>query len=254
MTSPPNRLVVLALLAVSIGLLIPGLFAPVLTIRGVLTREGIAQVAPMMLERGLSDETVAVLKSMMNPAIVGLMEARGMDLRKTIMDKLSPEITASLQKSVNEVQVYEQTRSIIGSVRQLYRVGSPVPATLILLFSVIVPFGKAALVAWAVFMADGARRRRTLVFVESIAKWSMADVFVVALFIAYLAAHATQTPPGSTAPPLVAFSAHFGAGFYWFAAYCLFSLASQQFTARLAASEASSGSPGHHLPAASSGD
>ena len=42
------------MLVVSIGLLIPGLFAPVLTIRGVLTREGIAQVAPMMLERGLT--------------------------------------------------------------------------------------------------------------------------------------------------------------------------------------------------------
>jgi paraquat-inducible protein A len=238
MTSHSSRPVVLALLAVSIGLLIPGLFAPVLTIRGVLTREGIAHVAPMMLERGLSDETVAALKSMMNPAIVALMEAQGINLRKTIMDRLSPEITASLQKSVNEVQVYEQTRSILGSVRQLYRVGSPVPATLILLFSVIVPLGKGALVAWATFMADGARRRRTLAFVETIAKWSMADVFVVALFIAYLAAQATQTPPGSAAaaPPLIAFTAHFRAGFYWFAAYCLFSLASQQFTARLAAS------------------
>lgn len=233
-----NRLVVLALLGISIGLLIPGLFAPVLTIRGVLTRDGIAHVAPMMLERGLSDETLAVLKSMMNPAIVGMMEATGIDLRKTIMDRLTPQITASLQKSVNEVTVYEQTRSIVGSVKQLYKVGSPVPATLILLFSVIVPLGKGALVAWAAFMADGTRRRRTLVFVESIAKWSMADVFVVALFIAYLAAQATQTPTGSSAaaPPLIAFTAHFGQGFYWFAAYCLFSLASQQFTARLAAS------------------
>jgi hypothetical protein len=233
-----NRLVVLALLAISIGLLIPGLFAPVLTIRGVLTRDGIAHVAPMMLERGLSDETLAVLKSMMNPAIVGMMEATGIDLRKTIMDRLTPQITASLQKSVSEVTVYEQTRSIIGSVKQLYKVGSPVPATLILLFSVIVPLGKGALVAWAAFMADGTRRRRTLAFVESIAKWSMADVFVVALFIAYLAAQATQTPTGSAAaaPPLIAFTAHFGQGFYWFAAYCLFSLASQQFTARLAAS------------------
>ena len=41
--APSNRLVVLALLAVSIALLIPGLFAPVLTIRGVLTRDGVAQ-------------------------------------------------------------------------------------------------------------------------------------------------------------------------------------------------------------------
>ena len=145
---------------------------------------------------------------------------------------------------MEEVQVYEQTRSIIGSVKQLYEVGSPVPATLILLFSVVIPFGKAALVAWAMFIADAARRRRTLGFVEAIAKWSMADVFVVALFIAYLAAHATQTQPGgaSAAPPLIAFSAHFRAGFYWFAAYCLFSLASQQYTRRLVTSSSPAGS------------
>ena len=138
------------MLVVSIGLLIPGLFAPVLTIRGVLTRDGIAQVAPMMLERGLTDETMNVLKSMMNPAVVALIEATGGDLRKSVLDKLTPQMTAALQKSVGEVEVYEQTRSILGSVRRLYEVGSPVPATLILLFSVIVPFGKAALVAWAV--------------------------------------------------------------------------------------------------------
>ena len=109
------------------------------------------------------------------------------------------------------------------------------PATLILLFSVVVPFVKTALVGWAMFAADEARRRRTLTFVEAIAKWSMADVFVVALFITYLAAQATQSTPAA-GPPLVAFNAEFGAGFYWFAAYCLFSLASQQFTARLARS------------------
>jgi hypothetical protein len=238
MTSRSDRLVVLTLLAVSIGLLIPGLFAPVLTIRGVLTRDGVAHVAPMMLERGLSDETIAVLKSMLNPAMLGLLQAGGVDLRKTIIDRLNPTITASLQQSVQEVQVYEQTRSIVGSVKQLYDVGSPVPATLILLFSVVIPFGKAALVAWAVFIAEAAQRRRTLGFVEAIAKWSMADVFVVALFIAYLAAHATQTQPGdaAAAPPLIAFTAQFRAGFYWFAAYCLFSLASQQYTRRLVTS------------------
>jgi hypothetical protein len=239
MTSQSNRAVVLTLLVVSMALLIPGLFAPVLSIRGVLTREGVAHVAPMMLERGLNDETIKTLKSMMNPNIVGFLEATGGDLRKIIIERLSPQITAALQTSVAEVEVYEQTRSILGSVRRLYEVGSPVPATLILLFSVIVPFGKAALVAWATFMANPAWRRRTLGFVESIAKWSMADVFVVALFIAYLAARASTTAPGDpgSPPPLISFSATFGAGFYWFAAYCLFSLASQQFTARAARAE-----------------
>jgi hypothetical protein len=124
-------------------------------------------------------------------------------------------------------------------------VGSQVPATLILLFSVIVPLTKAALVAWATFVADGGQRRRTLAFVEAIAKWSMADVFVVALFIAYLAAQASAAPtqgPGAAAP-LIAFTAHFGSGFYWFAAYCLFSLASQQYTFRVAAGQLPTSNP-----------
>jgi hypothetical protein len=221
------------LLVVSLVLLIPGLFAPVLIIRGVLTRDGIAQVAPMMLQKGLNDDTLAALKGMMNPTVIGLLEATGGDLRQMIIDKVTPSLTASLQQNVGEVEVFQQTRSIVSSVRRLYEVGSPVPATLILLFSVIVPFIKMVLVGWAVFVAP-ARRQQTLAFVETIAKWSMADVFVVALFITYLAAMASQSSLDA-GPPIVTFTAQFGAGFYWFAAYCLFSLASQQLTARVLA-------------------
>ena len=47
-------------------------------------------------------------------------------------------------------------------------------------------------------------------------------------------ASATPTEGPDAAPPLIAFTAHFGPGFYWFAAYCVFSLASQQATARMA--------------------
>jgi hypothetical protein len=228
-----TRRLVFVLLLVSIVLLIPGLFAPVLTIRGVLTRDGLAQVAPMMLEKGLNDDTLTALKAMINPTVVGLLEATGGDLRQMIIDKVTPSLSASLQQNVGEVEVFQQTRSIVSSVQRLYEVGSPVPATLILLFSVIVPFVKAVLVGWAMF-AGPETRRRTLAFVETIAKWSMADVFVVALFITYLAAMASQSTPIS-GPPIVAFTANFGPGFYWFAGYCLFSLASQQLTARVLA-------------------
>jgi uncharacterized paraquat-inducible protein A len=229
-----TRALVLAQLIVSILVLIPGLFLPVLTIRGVLTREGIAQVAPMLLERGLDDGTIAALKALMNPTVVGLIEATGGDVRQMIIDKLTPSLTAALTKNVEDVEVFEQTRSIVGSVRRLYEVGSPAPATLILLFSVMVPLAKTALVGWAVFAAAGEQRRRILSGVETIAKWSMADVFVVALFVTYLAAMASQSAPAA-GPPLVAFTAEFGPGFYWFATYCLFSLAAQQLTARVLA-------------------
>jgi paraquat-inducible protein A len=234
MTLAQNRLIVLGLVVLSIGLLIPGLFMPVLTIRGVLTREGVTHVAPTLLEKGINDETIGTLKGLINPQVLALLQFTGGDLRKMLIEKLSPQLTAALAKAADDVEVYYQTRSIISAVRNLYDVGSPTPATLILLFSVIVPFTKAALVSAAVFMRDAARRQRVVNFVEAIAKWSMADVFVVAIFIAYLAAQATQTTAGSSAPALVKFDASFGAGFYWFAAYCLFSLASQQYTARVA--------------------
>jgi hypothetical protein len=234
MTLAQNRLIVLGLVALSIGLLIPGLLMPVLTIRGVLTREGVTHVAPTLLEKGINDETINTLKGLINPQVLALLQFTGGDLRKMLIEKLSPQLTAALAKAADDVEVYYQTRSIVSAVRNLYDVGSPTPATLILLFSVIVPFTKAALVSAAVFMRDVARRQRVVNFVEVIAKWSMADVFVVAIFIAYLAAEATQTSSGSSAPALVEFDASFGAGFYWFATYCLFSLASQQYTARVA--------------------
>lgn len=235
-----SRKVALGLILASMVLLLPGLVLPVLTIRGVLTRDGVAHVAPVMLEHGLNDDTVKTLKSLMNPAMVGMIEALGGDVRKMLIDKLTPELTRALQQA-EEVEVYTQTRSILGAVRQLYRVGSPIPATLILIFSVVVPFGKAGLVAWAVSMRSASARLRTVRFVELIAKWSMADVFVVAVIIAYLAAQASQANPGSAAPALIAFTAHFGPGFYWFAAYCLFSLASQQWTSRATLAAAGSG-------------
>jgi hypothetical protein len=230
------RTVTFVLLVISIGLLLPGIFAPVLTIRGVLTKEGVAYVAPLMLERGLNEDTMATLKSLINPQMVSMMQALGGDLRQMIIDRLGPQLSTALQQDVGDIEVYQQTRSIMGAVRQLYDVGSPFPATLILLFSVVVPLTKAALVGTAVYMRNAAARMRTLHFVETIAKWSMADVFAVALLIVFLAAQATQQPPAASAsaPPLLAFTAHFGSGFYWFAAYCLFSLASQQYTARLA--------------------
>ena len=232
--SARRRFTDVVLLVASIALLLPGLFLPVLTIRGVLTRDGIAGMAPRILENGLDDATVNTLTSMMNPTVLALAQALGGNVRKVIIERLSPQITAALQSRMMDVEVYYQTRSIVGSVRNLYEVGSPVPATLILLFSVIVPVTKATLVAWASLWASPERRHRTLRFVVAVAKWSMAGVFVVALFIAYLAAQATQAPPGDPgAGSLVVIPARFGAGFYWFAAYCLFSLASQQYTMRV---------------------
>ena len=219
-------------LVVALGLLIPGLFTPVITIRGQLEPEGMATLAPQLLEQGVSTNTIKSLKPLLNPTLLPLLEQDEGGVKKLLVAKLSSEVVAQF-KTGAKIEVYKQTRSILGSVQHLYEVRSHVAATLILLFSVIVPLAKLSLGVWAIFHHDPARRQRTLYFVEMIAKWSMADVFAVALFIAYLAATASQTPTGPEFPPaIVSFAATFGPGFYWFAAYCLCSLAAQQATAR----------------------
>jgi hypothetical protein len=229
---PRRRWFAMAGLGISTAILLPGLILPVISLRGTLDPEGVATLTPQLLEQGLSDEAVAALRPMLNPVLVPVLDNMPGGLKGALVGQLGNQLATQLAAGP-EIEVYQQTRSIVGSVRHLYRVGSPVAATLILLFSVVVPFTKASLVMWAIRRDHAGRRRRTLRFVELIAKWSMADVFAMALIIAYLAARASQTPPGPgfVAQP-VSFTATFGAGFYWFTAYCLVSLGTQQATAR----------------------
>ena len=223
-------------LVLSVLVLLPGLFLPVITVRGTLSPEGLASLAPQLLEEGLSDDAVKALRPLLNPMLLPLMDMQPGGLRGALAGNLGKQLGEQL-KDAPAIEVYHQTRSIVGSVRHLYEVGSWVAASLILLFSVVVPFTKAVMAVWAVQHREAAVRRRTLKLVEAIAKWSMADVFAVALFITYLAAQASQGPLAPRSPaPILTFRADFGPGFYWFAAYCVFSLAVQQGLSRWASS------------------
>jgi hypothetical protein len=97
MQSTTSRVGVVALVAASMALLLPGIFLPVLTIRGVITPEGIAQMTPVVLEKGLDDKTVETLKGMMNPTVVALVQATGGDLRTMIIRQLGPRLAEALR-------------------------------------------------------------------------------------------------------------------------------------------------------------
>ena len=219
-------------LVLSMLVLLPGLFLPVITVRGTLSPEGLAALTPQLLEQGLTDDGVKALRPLINPAMLPLMDMSPGGLKGALVGNLGKQLAAQLQGAA-PIEVYHQTRSIVGSVQHLYAVGSYVAATLILLFSVVVPLVKASVAVWAVRHHDETVQRRTLSWVEAIAKWSMADVFAVALFITYLAAQASQIPVDPNGPPpIVTFQADFGPGFYWFPPYCVFSLGVQQGTSR----------------------
>jgi uncharacterized paraquat-inducible protein A len=113
--------------------------------------------------------------------------------------------------------VFNDTRSIFQTLSNLVESKNYVVAGLIFLFSVLVPFFKGVLLL-LVFTIKHEIRRYTIVrFVKNISKWAMADVFVVGVFVAFLSAKATKNMDASIEP-----------GFYFFAAYCLFSLLALQ--------------------------
>ncbi len=114
---------------------------------------------------------------------------------------------------VGEVTLYESTQSILKTIETLYTNNNQLVAILILLFSVIVPIIKAILLLVVLFLKKLGSRKKLFNFVHLIGKWSMADVFVVGVFLAFLA---TKSNDG--------FHAEIHAGFYYFLAYCLISL------------------------------
>ena len=119
MPTQTTRLTVLGLVVVSLLLLAPGVLLPVLTIRGILTKDGLSQVAPMMLEKGLNDETVASLKQLMSPNVLALLQLSGGDLRKTIIDRLGPRVVLpgrARRAGREQQQEHETGRPRLGSL------------------------------------------------------------------------------------------------------------------------------------------
>lgn len=127
-------------------------------------------------------------------------------------------ISASISLLGNTREIFSETQSITESVRNLFESGNAFVAALILLFSIIVPVLKAVCLGVLLFSRDAAWRTRLAGFVRSISKWSMADVFVVGVFIAFMAANALDN-----------LDAQAGVGLYYFAAYCLVSNLAFQF-------------------------
>lgn len=118
---------------------------------------------------------------------------------------------------LGKMAIFHQTRSIIGTVHNLYATGNLLVAGLILLFSVVVPFSKGLILLYVMALPKAPWRGPLFRFVSAIGKWSMADVFVMGVFLAFLATGAAE---GVTAK--------LENGFWFFLGYCLLSVASAQ--------------------------
>lgn len=113
---------------------------------------------------------------------------------------------------VGHVVLKYEAKSVITTIASLVKAGSYFAAVLVAAFSVATPFVKLVIVIAVVQRRWPQWHDRGLELIKAIGKWSMADVFVVAVLVAYFAASGDEFS-----------EAAIGLGLYFFAAYCLLS-------------------------------
>ena len=178
---------------VALCLLFPGITKPVLTIEGNIDKSKLAQAGIEMLAEEGDGRTRSML--MMFSNMLGL-------------DKLEGEISA-----------YNKTQSILGTVQDLASNNNLFVAALVGLFSIVIPSLKLLLqLLYCCLPLNGLKQKLGLV-ICALSKWSMVDVFVIALIVTYLAGNAH-----GKSGELLVMNAQFGEGFWYFSAYCIFAI------------------------------
>jgi len=180
-------------------LLYPGLNKPMLTVTGTVEKTKLLDIGKQMLSE--------------NKTKVGFMG----DMAKVLIENM---------KVSGTIEAFNKTRSILGTVRDLFQTGNAFVAILIMTFSVLIPVFKGFLTLICLLNIAPDKKAKLGWFSANISKWSMADVFVIAIFVAYLAANGIREDTG-----LVQFSSTLGEGFYYFLAYCLVSIIASQLLA-----------------------
>lgn len=189
-----RRTLGLIVLVLAYVMLIPGLTQPMLQVKGAVKNSGITQIGKQYIAE--------------NNNIPGMFKG----VANQMLDYMDTD---------GEVEVYAKTQTILGTIKQLANAGYWLVAFLIGLFSVVIPVVKGIMMLLATFSAKEKLKAFCLKASGLISKWSMADVFVVALMVTYLAANAITDE-------VLNFQSSFGPGFYFFTGYCLLSIASSQ--------------------------
>ena len=149
------------------------------------------------------------------------------------MFSLNMEMAGSLSGSSIVSTIVDKELSIIATVQELLDDQRVLVAALIFLFSVCIPVVKTCLVSVAYFKPGTAIERQLFSLISNIGKWSMADVYVVAIFLDILSTNHAETAVNhgfsvfgfklSLDISTQTLSAA-GEGFYYFTGYCILSL------------------------------
>lgn len=190
----------LLLFVCALLLLIPGLTLPMLTLKASIDKKEMADLATDTLFPSGSENSFFA------------------DFAHMMVQSLN--IHGSLE-------IFDKSRSVLGTMQDLYTSGNEFVAFLIGFFAVVIPILKLTLTVLARFLPNLVMRGRLERLASMSSKWSMSDVFVMAIIVGYLAANAGTGPDQP-----FRMNAELGPGFYYFAAYCLSSILSVQFIRR----------------------
>ncbi len=147
-----------------------------------------------------------------------------------------PSVSGSEQHHMN-LNIFDTTRSILKTVHNLWDRDYFFVASMIFLFSVIVPITKGILLSYTFFTKNSVRRKNIFLFIKAIGKWSMCDVFIVAILLAYLSTGASKTENvknfvimghSINVDVFAGMHAQLHIGFWCFLTYCLLSLIALQ--------------------------
>jgi len=190
-----RKLLVLVLMLSAAALLYPGVTQPVMTLTGTIEKSMIAELSIDLIAGEDADSQTRQMLATFS-SFLGLDQVEG------------------------QMQAYSNTRSIWGTVEELARTGNLPVAFLIVFFSMVIPVFKLLLQSAVLFIPQAELRGPLLWLNGAISKWSMADVFVMGLLVAYMAGSAS-----GQMGDLLTMHAALEPGFYFFLAYCLFSVA-----------------------------
>jgi hypothetical protein len=135
---------------------------------------------------------------------------------------MATELVNSVQVT-GKVVIHDSAKSILSTSQLLWEDGNHIVAILIVTFSIVVPALKLLLIAFAYLWQNSILGWRLKLLSAGMSKWSMADVFAIALLISFLTIKSTE---GRSS--LVENQINFETGFYYFIGYCLLSILASQ--------------------------
>jgi hypothetical protein len=133
-----------------------------------------------------------------------------------ILGLITPVLMVTIHKEVEyigDIVLSFESKGVIGSIGKLFDGGDIIVALVILLFSVIVPALKVLSLLFISIFMENRFAHNIVKFFKMLGKWSMVDVFVVAVFLVYLTANKGDVS-----------RAQVEVGLYFFLAYVIVSM------------------------------